>query len=529
MRTSKRSGYGYQPMRITSRRRARFRLTPLAVALATVVIVGLGVGIAALAGAFSGEPSGGGNASGDPSVSHEGRFSRDVTVDGADVSGLSWDEAKAKVEEAQKARTAAVSVTLARETYQVEFTAEHVPVSYNTDEVLGQAMKGGAGKYNTTMACDPSAIEQEVRFFAETAYVAPVDAMVFSFDPSKPDGQRFTFSDDRPGQKVDADALWAQVQQAFETGVWSKINVTPQVEPASVTKAVLEANSRLIVSYQSKMNDHSRERLKNITLASESVSKHLILPGEEFSFNEATGERTAAKGYLVAHVLSAGVEDNGLAGGVCQVSGTLFNAAARANLEIVKRVNHSIPSAYLIRGQDATVDYPSKDLVIRNNGDTPVILVVTVDQQSPWKVTAEVYGKPFAAGETIELATVVDKVLPKLDTVRYEDSNAVLPGETKVINPRDGVVLSVYKLYKKDGVEYKREKLDSITYKAYGTVVLYNPNDPKPTGLPSESPSPSPSSTTAPNTPAATPKPTQAPTPTPDTPTAPPVEQTPAA
>ncbi len=526
MRTSRRSGYGYQPIRITPRRRVRFRPTPLAVALATVVFVGVGLGIAAISGVFSSEPSGGGNASKNPVVSHEGRLARGVTVDGADVSGLSWDEAKVKVEEAQKARTAAVSVTLARENYKVVFTGEHVVVSYNTEEVLGQALKGGAGQYDTVMTCDPSAIEQDVRFYAETLYIAPFDAMVTGFDPTKPDGQRFTFSDDRPGQKVDADALWEQVKQAFATGAWGQIDVAPEVLPAKVTKAVLEANSKLVVRYQSKMNDHSKERLNNITIAAQTVSKFLILPGGEFSFNGATGERTAAKGYEIAHVLSAGVEDNGLAGGVCQVSGTLFNAAARANLEIVARTPHSIPSAYLIRGQDATVDFPSKDLVIRNNGDTPVIIMILVDQQSPWKVTAEIYGKPFAAGETIELATVVDKVLPKLDTIRYEDSNAMLPGETKVIQPRDGVVLSVYKLYKRNGVEYKREKLDSITYKAYGTVVLYNPNDPKPTGLPTESLPPTPSATTTPDTPAPTQKPAQAPTPTPDTPTEPPVEQT---
>ncbi len=526
MRYSRRSGYGYQWKRVAPRRRARFTPTPLAVALATVVLVALGVGIAALAGVFSGGPADGSNTTGNQAVSHEGRFARGVVVDGADVGGLSWDEARAKVEEAQKARTAAVSVTLARENYTVEFTGSHVPVVYDTDEVLGQAMKAGAGEYATTMTCDPSAIEQDVRFYAETLYSAPFDAMVIGFDATKPDGQRFTFSDDRPGQKVDADALWEQVKQAFATGSWGRIEVTPEVVPAKATRAVLEANSKLVARYQSRMNDHSKERLNNITLAAGEVSKHLILPGEEFSFNDTTGERTAAKGYQIAHVLSAGVEDNGLAGGVCQVSGTLFNAAARANLEIVKRVPHSIPSAYLIRGQDATVDYPSKDLVIRNNGDTPVILVITVDQQSPWKVTAEVYGKPFVAGETIELATVVDKVLPKLDTVRYEDSNAVLPGETKVIEPRDGVVLSVYKLYKKDGVEYKREKLDTVTYKAYGTVILYNPNDPKPSGLPTGSPSPAP--TTAPAvTPSPTPKPTQAPAPTPDPPADPPAEQDP--
>jgi vancomycin resistance protein YoaR len=239
----------------------------------------------------------------------------------------------------------------------------------------------------------------------------------------------------------------------------------------------------------------------------------MILPGEEFSFNEATGERTAAKGYQVAHVLNAGVEDNGLAGGVCQTSGTLFNAAARANLTIVKRYPHSIPSSYLFRGQDATVDYPRKDLILRNDGEKPVIIAMTVDSKSPWKVTAEIYGTPLPAGETIELESKVTKVLPKLGTYRIEDSDAVDPGQQRIIEPRDGYVIAVYRIYKKDDVEINREHLDTVTYSAYGTVLLYNPADAKPSGLPtptpSASPSPAPSATPQPATPAptATPKP----------------------
>lgn len=523
MRYSKRNRYGYNPtyMPQSRGRRVRFRPTPLAILLGAVLLAGIGLGVAALAGAFSGPPSGGGVTN--PVVSHDGRFARGTTVDGVDAGGMSWEEAKLKVVAAQQAQVAAVSVTLSNGNYKVQFTSEHIKVSFDTDETLEKALKDGAGEYTTRLLADPSAIEQDVRTYADSLYVQAFDAMVTGFDRTKPDGQRFTFSDDRPGQRVDGDALWAQVKQAFEANAWGQIDVTPEPMPARVTKADLEANSKLVVSYQSKMGDHSKERLHNITLSAEAVSKHLVMPGEEFSFNDATGERTAEKGYQIAHVLNAGVEDNGLAGGVCQVSGTLFNAAARADLEIVKRHPHSIPSSYLIRGQDATVDYPRKDLVIRNNGDTPVIFVITVDQQSPWKVTAEVYGKPFAAGETIELATVVDKVLPKLDTIRYEDSEAVLPGELKEIKPRDGAVISVYKLYKKDGVEYKREKLDSVTYQPYGTVILYHPDDPKPTGLPSASPSAMASATPAPNTPAPN---TPAPTPTPDPTTDPPAETT---
>src|SRR5579862_1701627 len=81
---------------------------------------------------------------------------------------------------------------------------------------------------------------------------------------------------------------------------------------------------------------------------------------------------TAKGGFREAPVLKNGKHDVDIGGGICQVSTTMYNAAVLANLKIVKRNNHSIPSVYVPIGRDATVDWGSLDLVIGNPTDKPV-------------------------------------------------------------------------------------------------------------------------------------------------------------
>ena len=97
-------------------------------------------------------------------------------------------------------------------------------------------------------------------------------------------------------------------------------------------------------------------------------------PGEEWSFNGTVGERSQSDGYKIAHVITAGEMVDGLAGGTCQISTTLFGASFFAGLDIVKTTNHSRPSAYTPLGFDATVVWPDTDLVLKNPYDFPVAI-----------------------------------------------------------------------------------------------------------------------------------------------------------
>ena len=108
-------------------------------------------------------------------------------------------------------------------------------------------------------------------------------------------------------------------------------------------------------------------RIHNVQLVAHLIDGKLIAPGATFSFNQATGERTADKGFLEAPVIINGELTTGLGGGVCQVSTTVFNAAYEAGLKITERTNHALYISHYPQGRDATVNYPDVDLKFVND------------------------------------------------------------------------------------------------------------------------------------------------------------------
>ena len=108
-------------------------------------------------------------------------------------------------------------------------------------------------------------------------------------------------------------------------------------------------------------------RTTNLKLAANKINGTVLLPGETFSYNKTVGERTIAAGYKDAAIYQNGEVVDGLGGGICQISTTLFNAALFANLDIVELHNHQFVPSYVGAGRDATVVYGAKDFKFKNS------------------------------------------------------------------------------------------------------------------------------------------------------------------
>ena len=132
-------------------------------------------------------------------------------------------------------------------------------------------------------------------------------------------------------------------------------------------------------------------RIHNVQTVAHLVDEQLIKPGENWSFNGATGERTAAKGFLEAPVIINGEVETGLGGGVCQVSTTVFNAAFEAGLQITERTNHALYISHYPLGRDATVNYPNVDLRFTNDTGHWLYLRTFVTDSS---LRVTLYGTP---------------------------------------------------------------------------------------------------------------------------------------
>ena len=141
----------------------------------------------------------------------------------------------------------------------------------------------------------------------------------------------------------------------------------------------MEAFPNLLSSFSTRYPASNRDRTTNLKLAAGKVNGTVVLPGQTFSYNAVVGERTIAAGYKEAAVYQDGQVVQGLGGGICQISTTLYNAALYANLEIVERRNHQFVPSYIGAGRDATVVYGSQDFKFKNNRNYAIKITCSVE------------------------------------------------------------------------------------------------------------------------------------------------------
>lgn len=162
-----------------------------------------------------------------------------------------------------------------------------------------------------------------------------------------------------------------------------------------------------IGNYEAISQSDDNERAENLRLAAEAINGYVIEPGATFSFNEVVGPTTADRGYKEAPVLYSSGLGSSDGGGICQVSTALYIAAVKADLEIVERHPHSVPSDYAPIGLDATIVYGSRDLRIKNNTEFPITIYAKAVGQT---VSVNLLGKPRDDGITIDATSrVVDR------------------------------------------------------------------------------------------------------------------------
>ncbi|HVD12256.1 MAG TPA: VanW family protein [Gaiellaceae bacterium] len=152
-------------------------------------------------------------------------------------------------------------------------------------------------------------------------------------------------------------------------------------------------------------------RIHNVQLVARLIDGKLIAPGATFSFNHATGARTADKGFREAPVIINGELTTGLGGGVCQVSTTVFNAAYEAGLKITDRTNHALYISHYPQGRDATVNYPDVDLKFVNDTSRWLLLRTFVGSYS---LTVDLYGAPLHRRVVSETRPLVETGAPPL-------------------------------------------------------------------------------------------------------------------
>ncbi len=126
-----------------------------------------------------------------------------------------------------------------------------------------------------------------------------------------------------------------------------------------------------ITYYSQRASDANRNF--NMQLACDAINGEIIVPGEEFSYNDTVlSKRDPNNDYKPAGVISGGKMTNAIGGGICQVSTTLFDAALYSGMTITSRRNHSLKVGYVPAGMDATCSWGTIDFRFRNDLSVPV-------------------------------------------------------------------------------------------------------------------------------------------------------------
>ncbi len=226
--------------------------------------------------------------------------------------------------------------------------------------------------------------------------------------------------------------------------------------------------SRFYTSYSSS----TPERKSNIKLATLSLDKTFVDVGGEFSFNKTVGARTTERGYKTSKIIVGGEFVDGIGGGVCQVSTTLYNALLLAGLNVIEYHPHSLPVSYVCPSFDAMVSYNFADLRFINNTDNPIILHTIATDST---ITVEIYGEPN--DYTYSRQSVLIEEIPAPKEQEVIDDKGEFPelyeGQKKVVRySKSGLKSQGYLVATKNGKIVSTKRLRTDTYQATRGLII---------------------------------------------------------
>ena len=439
------------------------------------------------------------------------RFLNNISVDGINLSGMTWEEGSAAVWAQANAKQNGWYVRLKnKEGFTKDITAEMLGISFDPSAALQQAWAIGhnsgtggeisafelkerveymnasanaAAFFSAEQSANTAPVDDILRTLENAAYVEPVDAKLAGFYPYDPMNP-FAYEYERAGQRLNTAGIKEQILEMVQTFQSGEILVQPEPIPASVTVQDIEKTVALRYRAVTPIDRHSTEfRNENIRVAFSKINGIVLEDGKRFSFNSTVGRRTLDNGFKEALEYAYGELTVGVGGGVCQASTTMYLAAIQAGMTIVNRVAHSNPVGYTDLGKDATVsDTRGReiDFVFRNeSGGTIYILAnIITDPANKARLLCEVkiYG-PSLESVRYELVHEVVQTLPKPTEPEYRKDTkgthaTYIDEQVEVSSGKDGYVVDTFLRTIADGVQTDRRKISTDRY-PNGAAVVY--------------------------------------------------------
>lgn len=442
----------------SGRKRRRLRRRRLVLAASSLVLLALLVGAIILISKSCQEPA--------PVDVATDVFRSGVYINGADVSGKTIEEVRTQLVTNETYAINNIAITLSGDGFSKTITGADMGAYSDLDTVLTTALSGTSNQvYYTNIQIDDGALAQRIDEINQKLTSPPTDA-TFTVEISESGKPEFQYVDGKPGYGLDVEATKALVHEAltnkqYQTAIQPKLTA---VEP-TITVADVKAHTALIGSfyttydYKGTAEDTVEQREEmipnrsfNVQKATDAINNQVIKPGYTFSFNDTVGDRNEKNGWRIANGIMGGDRyTKQYGGGVCQVSTTLYNAllGCYSNIDIVERRKHSIPSTYVDKGLDATVDTNHIDFRFKNVSDYPMYIFAytTKNKRSSSRkndIHVLIYGEALPDGVTYQTRTeMLEEILPG-EPVITENRKAYIGEEQILAEPHSGYKVNVY-------------------------------------------------------------------------------------
>lgn len=396
-----------------------------------------------------------------------------ISIGGMDVGRLTQEEAIAKLRENffENIKDIYIPLTYEDKVWKLKYT--DINFSYDFEKAVDEAYNmGRAGnivkRYFDALHIRIGKKDIPIKFYYEKDNILKVlDGIAKEINKEainasiRLKAEGFVITPEKQGVKLDNNKAAEIIAKRVENYDISKVELPVDIIEAEIKKSELANINEKLGEYSTKFNANNTSRSYNIKLATKSVTDVLVPPGQVFSLNKTIGPRLEKYGYKTAKVIINNEYVDGIGGGICQVSTTLYNAALLSNMKIVERKNHSMPSDYVSLGRDATISGDYIDMKFENNGKYPIYIYGEVKGN---QVKFSIYGKEEYPKRSVKIKTeVVKKIEPQIKIIQDKS----LPVGTEIIEkkPKTGYVVKSYRVIMENGKEVFMEPLFTDTYR----------------------------------------------------------------
>lgn len=405
------------------------------------------------------------------SCSREKTFGKQSIIDGTDVSGMTYSEAKQLVEKNHSKLLSELKYTIRTDTKSICFTARGLGISFDTENTLKRVFEKPENA-TTKLKIDENVARENLKILDKELSTGAEEAKA-EYDACG----EFVFYKAKSGSKPEIDSILESLKNALNSAKSETlIAKMSSVEATGTSYEELKENNSVIAEFTTFFNRNplnAKGRVNNIKKGANLVNGTTINPGECFNTNKILGDRNKENGWFMAAGIRDGKYNQEYGGGVCQISTTIYNAALLANLEIVERNHHTWPITYVDIGRDATISTDGPNFIFKNNTQNTLTVCALVNEDKE-SLTVKLFGKKPKHYSRVEIESKQTGTITAPET-EYVYNNELSKGEyVQDRKARNGKKAVTYRyFYDENDKLIKTETVTKDIYRPVAARIYY--------------------------------------------------------